>query len=62
MPKKCPVCETCVYKEGAYTVCPAGLSCAAQLVERGFLVFSTRSAFDTWDNTYRGYSLKSLGA
>lgn len=31
MPKKCPVCNTKVVREGSYTVCPAGLSCEAQL-------------------------------
>ena len=34
MPKKCPVCGTEVVKEGAYYLCPAGLSCRAQLVGR----------------------------
>ncbi len=34
MPDKCPVCETEVVTEGAYTICPAGLSCRAQLVGR----------------------------
>ncbi len=32
MPDRCPVCDTEVVKEGAYTFCPAGLSCKAQLV------------------------------
>ena len=32
MPVKCPVCGTPVIREGAYSVCPAGLSCKAQLV------------------------------
>jgi DNA ligase (NAD+) len=31
MPERCPVCDTEVFKEGAYTICPAGLSCPAQL-------------------------------
>ncbi|MFW5820098.1 MAG: NAD-dependent DNA ligase LigA [Bacteroidota bacterium] len=31
MPEKCPVCNTGVVREGAYVVCPAGLSCKAQL-------------------------------
>lgn len=31
MPQRCPVCGTEVFKEGAYTICPAGLSCPAQL-------------------------------
>lgn len=34
MPKKCPVCETEAVQEGAYTLCPAGLSCRAQLIGR----------------------------
>jgi DNA ligase (NAD+) len=32
MPDTCPVCDTKVVREGAYTFCPAGLSCKAQLV------------------------------
>ncbi len=32
MPKKCPACGADVYREGAYTFCPASLSCPAQLV------------------------------
>ena len=32
MPKTCPVCGTAVLREGAYTFCPAGLSCRAQLI------------------------------
>lgn len=31
MPDQCPVCGTDVVREGAYVVCPAGLSCKAQL-------------------------------
>ncbi len=31
MPLKCPACHTEVVREGAYVVCPAGLSCPAQL-------------------------------
>ena len=34
MPDKCPVCGTEVVKEGAYHLCPAGLSCRAQLAGR----------------------------
>lgn len=34
MPDKCPVCNTEVVEEGAYTICPAGLSCRAQLIGR----------------------------
>lgn len=31
MPKRCPVCNSEVVREGAYHLCAAGLSCAAQL-------------------------------
>lgn len=31
MPKKCPVCKSTIVKRGAYHICPAGLSCKAQL-------------------------------
>ena len=31
MPEQCPVCNTKVVREGAYILCPAGLSCEAQL-------------------------------
>jgi DNA ligase (NAD+) len=34
MPKRCPVCNTEVVQEGAYTICPAGWSCKAQLKGR----------------------------
>ncbi len=34
MPRHCPVCGSQVVKEGAYTLCPAGLSCRAQLKGR----------------------------
>ncbi|MFO7880017.1 MAG: NAD-dependent DNA ligase LigA, partial [Bacteroidales bacterium] len=34
MPKHCPVCNTEVVQEGAYTICPAGWSCKAQLKGR----------------------------
>ncbi|MBN2105159.1 NAD-dependent DNA ligase LigA [bacterium] len=34
MPAKCPVCQTKLVREGAYTLCPAGLSCKAQLKGR----------------------------
>jgi DNA ligase (NAD+) len=32
MPAHCPVCGTEVVREGAYYLCPAGLSCSAQLI------------------------------
>ncbi|SDZ75307.1 NAD-dependent DNA ligase LigA [Microbulbifer marinus] len=34
MPEHCPVCEAKVVKDGAYYLCTAGLSCAAQLIGR----------------------------
>lgn len=34
MPERCPVCGARVIREGAYTFCPAGLSCPAQLMGR----------------------------
>lgn len=34
MPEKCPVCGTKVIREGAYYLCPAGMSCPAQLIGR----------------------------
>ncbi len=45
MPVKCPVCGTKVVKEGAYTVCPAGLSCKAQLTGR-IIHFASRQAMN----------------
>ncbi len=45
MPPKCPVCGTGVVTEGAYTLCPAGLSCRAQLVGR-VVHFSSNAAMD----------------
>lgn len=45
MPKKCPVCNTKVVREGAYVICPAGLTCEAQL--KGRLVhYASREAMD----------------
>ncbi len=45
MPDNCPVCNTTVVREGAYTVCPAGLSCEAQL--KGSLShFASRNAMN----------------
>ncbi len=41
MPDRCPVCNTEVVREGAYVLCPAGLSCEAQLKGR-LLHFSSR--------------------
>jgi DNA ligase (NAD+) len=34
MPERCPACNTEVVREGAYVICPAGLSCRAQLIGR----------------------------
>jgi DNA ligase (NAD+) len=45
MPKKCPVCGTEVFKEGAYYFCPAGLSCHAQLIGH-ILHYASRDAMD----------------
>ncbi len=45
MPIKCPACGTTVAREGAYYVCPAGLSCPAQLV--GHIVhYASREAMN----------------
>lgn len=45
MPKKCPVCGSEVFKEGAYTFCPAGLSCTAQLIGH-ILHYASRDAMN----------------
>ncbi|MFW5708196.1 MAG: NAD-dependent DNA ligase LigA, partial [Bacteroidota bacterium] len=45
MPERCPVCNSRVVREGAYTVCPAGLLCEAQL--KGSLShFASRNAMN----------------
>jgi len=45
MPEQCPSCGTEVVREGAYVLCPAGLSCPAQL--RGRLQhYGSRAALD----------------
>lgn len=45
MPDRCPACGSSVQREGAYHVCPAGLSCPPQL--RGSLEhFVSREAMD----------------
>lgn len=45
MPERCPSCGTEVVREGAYVLCPAGLSCKAQL--RGRLChYGAREALD----------------
>jgi DNA ligase (NAD+) len=45
MPKKCPVCRTKVLREGAYTYCPAGLACRAQLIGH-VLHYASRNALN----------------
>ncbi len=45
MPEHCPACGSAVVREGAHTICPAGLSCPAQLrgrIER----YAAREALD----------------
>jgi len=45
MPDTCPSCGTEVVKEGAYTICPAGIACLAQL--KGHLThYGSREAMD----------------
>ncbi|MFW6131055.1 MAG: NAD-dependent DNA ligase LigA [Candidatus Aminicenantaceae bacterium] len=45
MPKKCPVCNSEILKEGAYYFCSAGLSCQAQLI--GHIIhYSSREALN----------------
>lgn len=45
MPRKCPVCNSKVVREGAYHLCPAGLSCPPQLV--GHIVhYGSKEALD----------------
>jgi DNA ligase (NAD+) len=45
MPKNCPVCGTGVVREGAYHLCPAGMSCPAQLRGR-LLHFTSRDGMN----------------
>lgn len=45
MPKQCPVCGSQVTKEGAYHLCPASLSCRAQLAGR-IQHYSSRGAMN----------------
>lgn len=45
MPNHCPACESEVMKQGAYTICPAGLSCPPQLSGR-IIHYSSRDALD----------------
>lgn len=45
MSKCCPVCGTKVVRQGAYYICPAELSCSAQLVGR-IVHYASRNAMD----------------
>jgi DNA ligase (NAD+) len=45
MPAHCPVCGTEVVREGAAHICPAGLSCRAQLLGR-LIHYASRGAMD----------------
>jgi DNA ligase (NAD+) len=45
MPQKCPACGAKVYREGAYTFCPAGLSCPPQVTGR-ILHYAGRDAMN----------------
>jgi len=45
MPRRCPSCGGPLVSEGAYRVCPAGLSCPAQLVGR-LVHYASRDALD----------------
>ncbi|MFO8111256.1 MAG: NAD-dependent DNA ligase LigA [Desulfosalsimonadaceae bacterium] len=45
MPETCPACGASVYREGAYYLCPAGLSCIPQLVDR-ITHYGSRDALD----------------
>ncbi len=45
MPKACPVCGTPVEREGAYVLCPAGLSCPAQRIGR-MVHYASRGGLD----------------
>ncbi|MFO7982672.1 MAG: NAD-dependent DNA ligase LigA [Desulfuromonadales bacterium] len=45
MPKTCPSCGTDVVREGAYVICPGGLSCRAQLQGR-IQHYGSREALD----------------
>lgn len=45
MPDRCPVCNTELVREGAYVLCPAGLSCEAQLKGR-LIHFASRQGMN----------------
>lgn len=55
MPSKCPSCGTRAVREGAFTLCPAGLSCKAQLTGR-IAHYASREALDI-----DGLSVKTAG-
>ena len=45
MPSHCPSCGSSVVREGAYVLCPAGLSCPAQRIGR-IIHYASRDALD----------------
>jgi DNA ligase (NAD+) len=45
MPSRCPSCGSSVVREGAYVLCPAGLSCPAQRIGR-IIHYASRDALD----------------
>lgn len=45
MPERCPACGSAVVREGAYSLCTAGLSCPAQLASR-IRHFASRNAMN----------------
>jgi DNA ligase (NAD+) len=45
MPGRCPACEAEVVRKGAYVLCPAGLSCPAQIVGR-IIHYASREGLD----------------
>jgi DNA ligase (NAD+) len=45
MPGRCPACGAEVVREGAYVLCPAGLSCPAQIVGR-IIHYASREGLD----------------
>jgi DNA ligase (NAD+) len=45
MPSHCPSCGSSIVREGAYVLCPAGLSCPAQRIGR-IIHYASRDALD----------------
>jgi DNA ligase (NAD+) len=45
MPSKCPACDSGIYREGAYHICPGGLACRPQLTGR-IRHYASREALD----------------